>query len=792
MAQHVFSGSGAPATTPTAIGQHYVDTLNKVAYTSVGTSSASDWETSDAAASMAAHLAASDPHPQYLTPAEADLLYDALGSAAAKVADAISDGVTTVAPSQNAVFDALSGKANSSHVHPLTDLTQSGATTGQVPKWNGSAWAPADEAGGGGTWGSITGTLSDQTDLQTILDGKQNVINGPNDYFIFKNSSGVVEGFGYLFANQYNGICQSLTDQFENNESHTINANYFALDSQEDSPDTNVIIHNNEVEIDNALAGFSFGDNGSASTIWNNFFRVEGTGDVGGLAFYNNNFSIGNGTDPVSVNGISYMYGFGEVKSGATMNGPMQGYGFQMNVLAGATMDQSNSYANAFYDSVNYAGECSFHTSFNSSPSIDTIPSSKNLTGFSFNPNVESISGSVNGFSVSGNYGTFLSNSNFNGVNVNPNIDDSRYAAGLNVSMDNVTPYAGVQSSIVFQDLTLTFNQAGDNNSYTLEYIDGATAGSESVALLGNNVQITIEDGVSTATQIKSAIDGTTGINAAITVTISGVGSNPQTVAGPTNFTGGENPGRVMAAYLDGDVEITGSLSFGGALSIGRLNAFASQAMINGGGTPNSVHSLISNPTVADNTTISLADTIGVNTAMLLTIGSNSTVTSAFLGAAALALPAVVNIGAGSSMDQVSGGTFAVSLDTGAGAGGVLDNLDLCRSLALPNGVTTVNTMSGYKFDLPFGNPATDAWGFYESPGVNNYFAGNLLVGGTAGSDDKVTNSNCAIQIKSTTKALVLSEMTTTQRDAMTAVSGMVIFNTTTSAMEYYNGSAWI
>lgn len=28
------------------------------------------------------------------------------------------------------------------------------------------------ESGGGGTWGSITGTLSDQTDLQTALDGK--------------------------------------------------------------------------------------------------------------------------------------------------------------------------------------------------------------------------------------------------------------------------------------------------------------------------------------------------------------------------------------------------------------------------------------------------------------------------------------------------------------------------------------------------------------------------------------------------------------------------------------------
>ena len=35
----------------------------------------------------------------------------------------------------------------------------------------GLKWVPAS-SGGGGTWGSITGTLSDQTDLQSALDGK--------------------------------------------------------------------------------------------------------------------------------------------------------------------------------------------------------------------------------------------------------------------------------------------------------------------------------------------------------------------------------------------------------------------------------------------------------------------------------------------------------------------------------------------------------------------------------------------------------------------------------------------
>lgn len=54
-------------------------------------------------------------------------------------------------------------------------IAQQSASSGQVLKWNGSTWAPANDetgGGGGGTWGTITGTLSDQSDLQSELDTK--------------------------------------------------------------------------------------------------------------------------------------------------------------------------------------------------------------------------------------------------------------------------------------------------------------------------------------------------------------------------------------------------------------------------------------------------------------------------------------------------------------------------------------------------------------------------------------------------------------------------------------------
>lgn len=247
----------------------------------------------------------------------------------------------------------------------------------------------------------------------------------------------------------------------------------------------------------------------------------------------------------------------------------------------------------------------------------------------------------------------------------------------------------------------------------------------------------------------------------------------------------------VKAAEFNGDVQINGDLTFTGALSIGALNAFASQAVVNGGGTPSTIHGLVSNPTVGDSLTIALADTIGVNTAMLLTIGDNSTVTTALVGLSALALPAVVTMGTGSTVDNVAGATFALSLD-GAAGGGTISNLHLCRAVAIPNGITAVTNLYGFKFDLPYGDPGTTTWAFYDSASAHNYLSGNLMVGGTPGSDDTVANSSVGIELKSTTKALLNARLTTTERDALTAIDGMQIYNTTTSKLQVRAGGSWV
>ncbi len=63
---------------------------------------------------------------------------------------------------------------------------------------------------------------------------------------------------------------------------------------------------------------------------------------------------------------------------------------------------------------------------------------------------------------------------------------------------------------------------------------------------------------------------------------------------------------------------------------------------------------------------------------------------------------------------------------------------------------------------------------------------------GVFGANAAPTNGYVALEAQSTTKAFLPSRMTTTQRDAMTAVDGMVIYNSTTTKLEARENGAWV
>lgn len=104
-------------------------------------------------------------------------------------AEAGSDNTKWMSPLRTA--QAITALASTgSHTHPLSDLTQSSATTGQVPTWNGTNWVPQTPSGGGGgggvsSWNDLTDkpttfppeahihAIADTTGLEAALDGKQ-------------------------------------------------------------------------------------------------------------------------------------------------------------------------------------------------------------------------------------------------------------------------------------------------------------------------------------------------------------------------------------------------------------------------------------------------------------------------------------------------------------------------------------------------------------------------------------------------------------------------------------------
>ncbi len=746
--QHIFKGSGAPVSAPTEVGHHYVDLTNNQMYFSTDILSASDWTLLGAGGGGGTWGSITG------TLSSQTDLQTALNAKQATITGAASTVVSSNLTVDRLVVSNGSGK-----------LDTVGVTSGEAF--------------------FLAGVTSN---IQTQLNGKLGSISGSNSRMIRKTSAGVIESdetfqtsdIGEFFIQPNFSIADG------DNRTSIQLAPIFTL--TEDAPGTTVtgLLITPSVE-ENV---YELGRNGAAVNALSVNFVHNKDNSIGGINLFTQNFSVGNGVDAISVKGIGYAFGFGQINANVTVDGPVQGYGFQPTFHASSIM---TNYITAFYDTAQVSTKVNGYQSFNVSPQLAELANNNNATFINVNPTISSFEGNAgaNGISIGGTWEGF-GTGGVNFLSINPTAGDStaRYANGIWVDMQNVDTYPGVQSVAVIQDLTLTFTLPGDNNSYSVQYLSGGTAGSEVVALNGSNIEITLDSGVSTATQVKAALDGS-GISGSVTTTISGTGSNPQTASGPVSFAGGENVGSKLAGYFGGNVQITGSLTFGGALSIGILTAFGTQALVDGGGTPSSIHSLITNPTVAANATLTSADTISVNTAALINIGANATVGTSFIGVAALGLPAVLTMGAGSTLDRCYGALFALSLDAAAG-GGTVDEVGLCKSIAIPNGATTVNNLYGYLFDLPFGDPGTKTFGFYDRPGKNNYLAGQLLIGGTAGSDDLVTNSSVALEIKSTTKAFMNARMTTTERNALTAVNGMQIYNSTTDKLQVYAGGSWV
>jgi len=144
-------------------------------------------------------------------------------------------------------------------------------------------------------------------------------------------------------------------------------------------------------------------------------------------------------------------------------------------------------------------------------------------------------------------------------------------------------------------------------------------------------------------------------------------------------------------------------------------------------------------------------------------------------------------------------------------AGGTFTISDVFTILSRPTfretaGALNIGTRRGFWHDnaTMFGTPAItlDVALDVEDTSVNTTTPLSLRSSGATvgmrhvgyivnGANAGPTNTSVGIEIQSTTKAFLPSRMTTTQRDALTAVNGMILYNTTTNTLQGRIAGVW-
>lgn len=105
------------------------------------------------------------------------------------------------------------------------------------------------------------------------------------------------------------------------------------------------------------------------------------------------------------------------------------------------------------------------------------------------------------------------------------------------------TGSVGAFATLVSNGITYTADRMGSaGNSITIALIAGGTAGSEVVSVVGKAISVQIESGVSTRTQVKTALDGNAAASALISVSVTSGGTAATLSAAAPLASGADTP----------------------------------------------------------------------------------------------------------------------------------------------------------------------------------------------------------------------------------------------------------
>ncbi len=167
------------------------------------------------------------------------------------------------------------------------------------------------------------------------------------------------------------------------------------------------------------------------------------------------------------------------------------------------------------------------------------------------------------------------------GVSCGKDLADTKKTAVARTGLKIPLTLTNQNAVLVEKDLTFTAVAAGvGGDEITIEFLDTGTAGAEAVTVTDTLISVSMEDGVSTATQMKAALDGEPDALALITTAIApGQGAVAQDAFAEEALADGGAPYVTLGGvvYVDSVTGFGVDSSDGQAVATGAIYACAAQ-----------------------------------------------------------------------------------------------------------------------------------------------------------------------------------------------------------------------
>lgn len=501
-----------------------------------------------------------------------------------------------------------------------------------------------------------------------------------------------------------------------------------------------------------------------------------------------NLFQIGfNNPANATLGGVNLINGFSDLSASSINTGNINLINLGINIAAPMTGGSGVSYAN-------FGGTMSSTLSHMSGVGVDpTFDTGANVSSnpIMFSDGAHAVTGST----LSG----------FTSFNISPNFDTGSTLTGA---------YSGISVSPTLNgDLTgqgINLFTSGMQTSSAMNYINGFVSfGSlTSGASIANGAtmfadQLNIQSGASVNQYTSHGIYPTFHSGSTLVTQYQGINANPtfditvpSITLGQFNLAGSGSSPSVkgievnVGGFTSANQKSAGSFS-GGALSAQSpidTDVFTPDATFFNNSIGGQFHIAAGFPISGGQ--FGFGNNLGISVVAEDDMGPDAT--GIRLGYSINGFVNQIGVVAGKTLDSISymlagGGVPPQS------TGGTIDQVMMFRALGfLPSGGTlAINNLYGFKVEPLFDAiGATNEWGVWVgATNADNWFAKNVVIAGTTG---QPSNTSVALEIQGNTSTFKNAFLTTVERDALTPLIGMQIYNASTNQIEFYNGASWL